>query len=51
MTAAIATTAKAIAYGAEAIVDFFMISKFGAAAGVVVTMAIFASPVFISRLF
>jgi hypothetical protein len=41
MTAAIATTAKAISFGAEAVVDFFMISKFGAAAGVVATMAFF----------
>lgn len=51
MTKAIAFIGTAIAYAAEAVVDFFMISKFGAAAGVVVTMAIFASPVFISRLF
>jgi hypothetical protein len=41
MTAAIATTAKAIAFGAEAVVDFFMISKFAAPVFVVGVMAFF----------
>jgi hypothetical protein len=41
MTAAIATTAKAISFGAEAVVDFFVISKFAPAVFVVGVMAFF----------
>lgn len=51
MTAAIKTTAKAIAFGAEAVVDFFMISKFAAPVFVVGVMAVFASPVIIGHFF
>jgi hypothetical protein len=50
MAKAIASTGTAIAYAAEAVVDFFMISKFGAAVGVVATMAFlgFGLPAFFS---
>lgn len=41
MTAAIATTAKAIAFAAEAVVDFFKISNFAAPVFVVGVMAFF----------
>lgn len=41
MTAAIKTTANAIAYGAEAVAAFFMISKFAAPVFVVGVMAFF----------
>lgn len=41
MTVAIKTTAKAIAFAAEAVVDFFMISKFAAPVFVVGVMAFF----------
>jgi hypothetical protein len=41
MTAAIATTAKAITFVAEEIADFFVISKFAPAVFVVGVMAFF----------
>ena len=41
MTKAIVSTGTAIKFAADEIVTFFMISKFGAPAGVVATMAFF----------
>ena len=50
MTKAIASTGTAIKFAAGEIADFFMVTKFGAAAGVVATMAFlgFGLPAFFS---